>query len=79
MSHFTSGIYPSLFGSPAISYPESSGFLVSEATPGRPWGHQISTADNLDPALFRACRGERSRALGNPGARLSLIGFSKKQ
>ena len=34
---------------------------------------------NLDPELFCACRGERSRALGNPGARLSLIGFSKKQ
>ena len=33
---------------------------------------------NLDPELFCACRGERSRALGNPGARLSLIGFSKK-
>ena len=32
---------------------------------------------NLDPELFCACRGERSRALGNPGARLSLIGFSK--
>ena len=25
----------------AISYPESSGFLVSGATPGRLWGHQI--------------------------------------
>ena len=24
-----------------ISYPESSGFLVSGATPGRLWGHQI--------------------------------------
>ena len=34
---------------------------------------------NLDPELFCACRGERSRALGDPGARLSLIGFSKKQ
>ena len=34
---------------------------------------------NLDPELFCACRGERSRALGNPGERLSLIGFSKKQ
>ena len=34
---------------------------------------------NVDPELFCACRGERSRALGNPGARLSLIGFSKKQ
>ena len=33
---------------------------------------------NLDPELFCACRGERSRALGNPRARLSLIGFSKK-
>ena len=33
---------------------------------------------NLDPELFCAFRGERSRALGNPGARLSLIGFSKK-
>ena len=27
---------------------------------------------NLDPELFCPCRGERSRALGNPGARLSL-------
>ena len=34
---------------------------------------------NLDPELFCACRGKRSRALGNPRARLSLIGFSKKQ
>ena len=34
---------------------------------------------NVDPELFCACRGERSRALGNPGARLSLIGFSKKK
>ena len=25
----------------AISYPESSGFLVSGATPGRLWGHRI--------------------------------------
>ena len=25
----------------AISYPEPSGFLVSGATPGRLWGHQI--------------------------------------
>ena len=25
----------------SISYPESSGFLVSGATPGRLWGHQI--------------------------------------
>ena len=25
---------------PAISYPESSGFLVSGATPGRLWGHR---------------------------------------
>ena len=33
---------------------------------------------NLDPELFSACRGESSRALGKPGARLSLIGFSKK-
>ena len=33
----------------------------------------------LDPELFCACRGERSRALGSPGLRLSLIGFSKKQ
>ena len=24
-----------------ISYPKSSGFLVSEATPGRLWGHRI--------------------------------------
>ena len=24
-----------------ISYPESSGFLVSGATPGRLWGHRI--------------------------------------
>ena len=34
---------------------------------------------NPDPELFCACTGEGSRALGNPGARLSLIGFSKKQ
>ena len=34
---------------------------------------------NLDPELFCACREERSGPLGNPGARLSLIGFSKKQ
>ena len=34
--------------------------------------------DNLDPELFCACRGERSRALRNPAARLSLIGFKKK-
>ena len=34
---------------------------------------------NLDPELFCACRGERSRALGNPGTRLSLIGFSKNE
>ena len=25
-----------------------------------------------------ACRGQRSRTLGNPGARLSLIGFREK-
>ena len=34
---------------------------------------------NPDPELFCACTGEGSRALGKPGARLSLIGFSKKQ
>ena len=30
------------------------------------------------PRALCACRGERSRALGNPGTRFSLIGFSKK-
>ena len=45
-------------------------------------GHSLNKTwlnPNLDPELFCACRGERSRALGNPGGRLSLIGFSKKQ
>ena len=32
----------SLSPSVSISYPESSGFLVSGATPGRLWGHQIN-------------------------------------
>ena len=42
-----SGVSPLSFyhcrpiGGSAISYPESSGFLVSGATPGRLWGHQI--------------------------------------
>ena len=30
-----------LSGKASISYPESSGFLVSGATPGRLWGHRI--------------------------------------
>ena len=38
-----------------------------------------SAVNNLDPELFCARREEGSRALGNPGARLSLTGFSKKQ
>ena len=38
-----------------------------------------STVFNLDPEPFCECRGERSRTLGNPGARLSLTGLSKKQ
>ena len=36
------------------------------------------SAGQSRPELFCACSGERLRALGNPGARLSLIGFSKK-
>ena len=31
----------SFSGARSISYPESSGFLVSGATPGRLWGHRI--------------------------------------
>ena len=31
----------SCFGQPAISYPESSRFLVGGATPGTLWGHQF--------------------------------------
>ena len=34
-------VKPLIGGVEAISYPESSGFLVSGATPGRLWGHQI--------------------------------------
>ena len=30
-----------IFTALPISYPESSGFLVSGATPGRLWGHRI--------------------------------------
>ena len=33
---------------------------------------------NLDPELFCACRGERSRALGNPGARIVSNWFQQK-
>ena len=33
--------FPLVFVPSPISYPESSGFLVSEATPGRLWGHRI--------------------------------------
>ena len=35
------GIKTRRFRIKTISYPESSGFLVSGATPGRLWGHQI--------------------------------------
>ena len=34
-------IVSNAYDSRAISYPESSGFLVSGATPGRLWGHRI--------------------------------------
>ena len=33
---------------------------------------------NLDPELFCACRGEGSRALGNPGARFVSDWFQQK-
>ena len=33
-------LYHAVAASASISYPESSGFLVSGATPGRLWGHQ---------------------------------------
>ena len=36
------------------------------------------TFGNLDPELFCACRGERSRALGNPGARIVSNWFQQK-
>ena len=34
-------VYYGIWDSTPISYPESSGFLVSGATPGRLWGHRI--------------------------------------
>ena len=34
--------------------------------------------NNLDPELFCACRGEGSRALGNPGARFVSDWFQQK-
>ena len=39
----------------------------------------LKTVDlNLDSELFCACRGERSRALGNPGARIVSNWFQQK-
>ena len=38
----------------------------------------MAANSNLDPELFCACRGERSRALGNPGARIVSNWFQQK-
>ena len=37
-----------------------------------------STGSKLDPELFCACRGERSRALGNPGGKIVSDWFQQK-
>ena len=40
--------------------------------------HRSTVLSNLDPELFCACRGEGSRALGNPGARFVSDWFQQK-
>ena len=39
---------------------------------------KTSADSNLDPELFCACKGEGSRALGNPGARFVSDWFQQK-
>ena len=38
----------------------------------------VTFKPNLDPELFCACKGEGSRALGNPGARFVSDWFQQK-
>ena len=67
-----------LLSSIACSIEPPSNAISTRPQPQRSSAHDGWGA-NLDPELFCSCRGERSRALGNPGAGLSLIGFSKKK
>ena len=43
LTYFVNSYFEDIYtaGLRSISYPESSGFLVSGATPGRLWGHRI--------------------------------------